>query len=295
MPELPEVENVVRRLAPVLPERTVARARLTSPDLYRRDSRRVGTLNGARILAVERMGKAILIRAWRNADIRWVVHLGMTGKLLWIPGRARIEPHTHARIHFAGGGELRYVDPRRFGYFFVGDPAGIAASFQMGPDPFEMKADQLARALTGRQAPVKSLLLDQRIVAGLGNIYVDELLFRCGIHPRTPGGEVAGASAAILRAACTVLKRAIVAGGTTIRDYRRPDGSSGAFQQRLAVYGRDGEACLECGSEIERMEVGRRGTHVCPRCQPLRINAGRGTRSAGRSRRAAPRPAGYRR
>ena len=297
MPELPEVETVVRELAPVLPGRTVARARLTAPDLYRRGSRPVGALAGARITAVVRTGKAILIRAAReDAEILLVVHLGMTGKLLWAddPRALPREAHLHARIRFADGSELRYVDPRRFGYLFVGDRGAVSASLKFGPDPFDMKPRDLAGRLAGRTAPLKSLLLDQRIVAGLGNIYVDELLFATRIHPLTAGGDASGDAGRLLRAARVILNRAIAANGTTIRDYRRPDGSSGAFQLRLSVYGRKGEPCPRCGADIERIEVGQRGTHFCPRCQPRAISATtRRKRSADRSRRGAPRRAGY--
>lgn len=297
MPELPEVETVVRELAPLLPGRCILSARLTAPDLYRRGSRRVGTLSGARIRAVERMGKAILIRAERGgAERLLVVHLGMTGKLLWTdsPRSLPAEPHLHVRIRFVDGSELRYVDPRRFGYFFVGNDEDVAASFRFSPDPFDMKPRDLARRLAGRTAPLKSLLLDQRVIAGLGNIYVDELLFATRIHPLTHGGDAAVDAARILRAARVILARAIAANGTTIRDYRRPDGSSGAFQLRLAVYGREGEACRRCGADIERIEVGQRGTHFCPNCQADPVSAPtRGARSAGRSRRANPRRAGY--
>ncbi len=298
MPELPEVETVVRALAPVLPGRTVVRARLTAPDLYRRGSRRVGTLAGARIEGVERFGKAILIRTAHPQGPRLlVVHLGMTGKLLFVAAGARQAPreaHLHARILFSDGSELRYVDPRRFGYFFVGDGAAVAASFDFGPDPFAMRPRELARRLSGRRAPLKALLLDQRIVSGLGNIYVDELLFATRIHPLTPGDTAAPAAARLLRAARVILERAIAANGTTIRDYRRPDGSSGAFQLRLSVYGREGEPCRRCRTVIARIEVSQRGTHLCPHCQPAPVSAGkRPPRRADRSRRAAPRRAGY--
>jgi formamidopyrimidine-DNA glycosylase len=297
LPELPEVETVVRELAPVLPGRWIARARLTAPDLYRRGSRRLGQLKDARIVAVERTGKAILIRTVCGGQDRFlVVHLGMTGKLLWIqdPRGTPRETHLHLRIAFQDGSELRYVDPRRFGYLFVGSPAEVAASLTFGPDPFAMKPVELARRLTGRTAPLKSLLLDQRIVAGLGNIYVDELLFALRIHPLTAGGDASQNSARILRRARGILERAIRARGTTIRDYRRPDGSSGEFQLRLAVYGREGEACRRCGTIIERIVVGQRGTHFCPSCQPAPVSANaRQKRSADRLRRAGPRPAGY--
>ncbi len=298
MPELPEVETVVRGLAPVLAGRRVASARLTASDLYRRGSRRVSTLAGATVSGVERTGKAILIRAETGGgEVCLVVHLGMTGRLLWIaaPSRCPREKHLHARVAFDDGTELRYVDPRRFGYLFVGSPGDVAASLKIGPDPFRLKPAELRRALSGRRAPVKALLLDQRIVSGLGNIYVDELLFRAGIHPETSGDSVSSSAARVLRAARVVLRRAIRSGGTTIRDYRRPDGSAGAYQQRLSVYGRNGEACPRCGTGIVRIEVAQRGTHFCPRCQPAPVRRMASSRSAGRSRRAGPRRGDYRR
>jgi formamidopyrimidine-DNA glycosylase len=289
MPELPEVETVVRELAGVLPGRRVVRAVLTAPDLYRRGSRRVRGLAGARVASVSRLGKAILIRCRRgDADVDLVVHLGMTGRLLWHDGAAgtrggsdrALPRHLHARIRFHPGGELRYVDPRRFGYFFVGAPDAVRASLAIGPDPFGMRAPALERALAGRRAPIKALLLDQRIVSGLGNIYVDESLFFAGMHPLTRGGQASPHAAQLLRAARRILRRAIASKGTTLRDYRRPDGSSGAFQARLAVYGREGDACRRCGAAVQRIVVAQRGTHFCPRCQS------RATTPSGRKRRA---------
>ncbi len=296
MPELPEVETVVRELTPALPGRTVLRARLTAPDLYRRGSRRLRALHGARVLAVERFGKAIRIRTTRDGvEMALVVHLGMTGRLLWGEHPAAREPHLHARIRFADGSELRFVDPRRFGYLFVGDASQVAASFAFGPDPFQMRPRELSRRLAGRRAPLKALLLDQRIIAGLGNIYVDELLFAARMHPLTPGGQASAEAPRLLRAARAVLSRAIRARGTTIRDYRRPDGSTGSFQQRLLVYGRTGEECRRCRRRIERIEVGQRGTHFCPRCQPEPVSARTRRTTSDRSRRAGPRRAGYKR
>jgi formamidopyrimidine-DNA glycosylase len=319
MPELPEVETVVRELRTFLPGRDIVRASLTAPDLYRRDSRKVSALAGATIAAVERRGKAIVIRGTTGSP-NLVVHLGMTGRLEWHaagragpdaspsragqapPGalarghpRAQREVHLHARIHFGDGSELRYIDPRRFGFIFVGSDAECDASLCMGPDPFQMKDDDFARTLARRQASVKSLLLNQRIISGMGNIYVDEALFMVGIHPLTPGARASQHAAEILKSARNVLERAIRARGTTLRDYRRTDGSTGEFQIRLSVYGREGEACRRCGATIVRLEVAQRGTHVCPRCQRApRVSASsRGAPRADRSRRAGPRRAGY--
>jgi formamidopyrimidine-DNA glycosylase len=304
VPELPEVETVVRELRSRLPGKRIVRASLTAPDLYRRGSAAVGALVGARIERVDRRGKAIVI-ALRNhagAADRLVVHLGMTGRLAWssVKGTAReraatdrapVGPsearsdgmdgarprerapatkrdHLHARWRFDDGSELRYFDPRRFGYVFVGSAGEVDASLNIGPDPFQLDAPRLARALSGRRASVKALLLDQRVVSGLGNIYVDEALHLARVHPLTPGDRAARRAADLLSAARRTLRRAIRARGTTFRDYRRTDGARGEFQMKLAVYGREGEACRRCGAVIRRIEVAQRGTHYCPRCQP---------------------------
>ena len=298
MPELPEVETVVRELRDHLPGRDIVRASLTAADLYRRGSAKVSALAGAHIESVNRRGKAIVIelRAPRGAD-RLVVHLGMTGQLEWNPVRVtRARPkHLHARIHFTDGSELRYIDPRRFGFIFVGTAAAMNETLRMGPDPFETDGAALAAQLARRTAPVKSLLLDQHIISGLGNIYVDEALHRVRLHPLTPGARAAKRADEILVAARAILSHAIAARGTTIRDYRRTDGATGEFQIRLSVYGREGEKCTRCGSVIRRIVVSQRGTHFCPRCQKApRVSAKRSERSrADRSRRATPRPAGY--
>jgi formamidopyrimidine-DNA glycosylase len=333
MPELPEVETVVRELRAVLPGRTVARASLTAKDLYRPGSGDVALLRGLRIDDVRRRGKAIVVAGSRGdgrspGNEVLVVHLGMTGRLEWVdrhravpndaagpvasppgprfarPGPSWAPPaaraaarreHLHARWVFTDGSELRYYDPRRFGFVFVGTPGDADAALRIGPDPFEMTPKGLSRALSGRKAGIKSLLLDQRIVSGLGNIYADETLHLARVHPLLPGDRAAARAGAILRAARRVLSRAIRARGTTLRDYRRTDGSIGEFQLRLAVYGREGEACRRCGTVIRRVVVSGRGTHFCPRCQKRgRLSAtSRRRPRAGRSRRAAPRRAGY--
>jgi len=291
VPELPEVETIARALEAVLPGRVIARAVLSAPDLYRRGSRRLSWLSGGRIRSVGRFGKAILFRidAPRAPHERaLVVHLGMTGKFLFrgagaapllLRGdgvssgqddasvREGARRHRHGRFVFEDGVELDYIDPRRFGYFYAGSPDGLADTLNIGPDPFDMRPAMLARALDGRTAPIKALLLDQRLISGLGNIYVDELLFDTKIHPLTPGGRTAARAGDLLAAARRVLRRALRAGGTTFRDYRRPDGSTGSYQRRLSAYGREGEPCVRCGAAIVRIVVGGRGTHLCPRCQ----------------------------
>ncbi|MDH3197128.1 MAG: bifunctional DNA-formamidopyrimidine glycosylase/DNA-(apurinic or apyrimidinic site) lyase [Candidatus Krumholzibacteria bacterium] len=278
MPELPEVETIVRALAGAVPGRRVVRARLTAPDLYRSRSHRVDWLRGGRVRAVERLGKAILFRidGARGDDRLLAVHLGMTGRFAIVPAGAARERHLHARIVFEDGTELRYHDARRFGFFHIGPSARVIAALGIAPDPFQMDAGTLAVRLAGRRAPVKALLLDQRLISGIGNIYADEALHRARMHPLTPGARAGLRAGALLEAARDVLARAIRAGGTTLRDYRRVDGSGGRFQRRLAVYGRGGEACPRCGARIRRTVVAGRGTHFCPRCQrPPRRGSGR--------------------
>ena len=279
MPELPEVETVVRELRRRLPGAIITRAVLTAHDLYRRESCDVSCLQGARIAGVERRGKAILVKCeGERGGIDLAVHLGMTGSLTWTQGAPEIAvPHLHACWQLSGGAELRLVDPRRFGYVFVGAPDAVRASLAMGPDALAITPEQLVRALHGRRAAVKSLLLDQHVVSGLGNIYVDESLFLARVHPLLPGDRAAAHAREILSAARRVLSRAIAARGTTFRDFRRTDGSAGEFQMKLRVYGREGEPCTRCRTRIQRIEVGQRGTHLCPRCQraPRRVSASR--------------------
>ncbi|HEX6791921.1 MAG TPA: bifunctional DNA-formamidopyrimidine glycosylase/DNA-(apurinic or apyrimidinic site) lyase [Candidatus Krumholzibacteria bacterium] len=300
MPELPEVETVARELRAILPGKRVVSASLTAPDLYRKNSARIETLAGARMVEVGRRGKAIVIALeGRDAANRLVVHLGMTGNLVWSRAAERTtRAHLHARWRFDDGSELRYFDPRRFGYIFVGDAASVDGTLRIGPDPFQLDAGALAELLRHRRAPVKALLLAQHLVSGLGNIYVDEALHIARVHPLTSGDRASRRAEEILAAARRVLERAIRARGTTLRDYRRTDGATGEFQLELSVYGREGEKCRVCGTTIRRIVVGQRGTHFCPRCQPrpraLRpVRKSAKTPRAGRSRRAAPRRAGY--
>ena len=275
MPELPELETIVRGLRPSLPGRRVVGARLRYRALYRRGSLPLTRLVGRRFTAVERIGKNALFR-FDPASLM-VVNLGMTGRLLVCRRDEKpIDPprkHLHGRIVLDDRKELRYYDARRFGHIYVAESCDFAADLNIGPDPFEGRPAYLRDRLDHRTAPIKSLLLDQRILSGIGNIYADELLFHAGIHPLTPGGDVAARSRVLLGSARVVLERAIAHGGSTVRDfgdYRRSDGSRGDFQRYHAVYGREGEACYECGIGIEKIVVGGRGTHYCPRCQGRR-------------------------
>ena len=286
MPELPEVETIARGLDGELRGRTVVKVTLKKKDLYRRGSRKVKILAGLTIKSVERFGKAILFRFEdldRIPGAVLVIHLGMTGGLVVTAnGRGVPAPskHLHARFEFNGGKELIYHDPRRFGFFYVGGQAGLAEELNIGPDPFQIKPKALGEVLKSRTAPVKNLLLNQKLVSGLGNIYVDESLFRAGVHPLTPGGRLEDRAVELLRHMRAVLGLAIRHGGTTFRDYRRHDGTRGAHQRRLMVYGRAGEPCRRCGGTIERIVLAGRSTHFCPNCQKR-------NRARCRTRRAA--------
>jgi len=268
MPELPEVESVVRGLRYPLSGKTVKSANLSAPDLYRTGSSPLPVLKGRKISTVERFGKAIRVNFESGGDVL-VIHLGMTGNLIVEKKNSRNSgrKHRHAVLGLDGGIRLVYYDARRFGYFWIGPGEGLGDRLNVGPDPFQIRVPVFREMLLRRTAPVKSLLLNQKLLSGLGNIYVDESLFCAGIHPVTPGRFVAGDARELLRQIRVVLRNAIRSGGSTIRDYRRADGSRGSFQNRLMVYGRTGELCLTCGEFIQRIVLGGRSTHFCPFCQ----------------------------
>ena len=269
MPELPEVETTVRGLVPVLEGR-----RLVSVEARRADLRRAfppdlrQRLTGARVESLGRRAKYGLVATDRGDTL--VFHLGMSGR--WRIDPEALGPHDHLVLETEEGRRLALNDPRRFGSVDLLPAAGLERHepfASMGPEPLadEFTGARLERALAGRSAPVKALLLDQRIVAGLGNIYVCEALHMSGIAPGRAGGRIARARLDRLAAAVKeVLLAAIEAGGSTLRDYARPDGELGYFSKQWRVYGREGEAC-HCGSPIRRRADSGRSTFFCPRCQ----------------------------
>jgi formamidopyrimidine-DNA glycosylase len=269
LPELPEVETTVRGLRPVLQDRRIASIEARRADLRRpfpHDLRQ--RLTGARVTGLGRRAKYGLIDTDRGDTL--VFHLGMSGR--WRIDPDEIGPHDHLLIETDAGHRLALNDPRRFGSL---DLVGTDALDQfepfrrMGPEPLgpDFNASSLAAALAGRTAPVKALLLDQRIVAGLGNIYVCEALHMAGIAPGRAGGRIGRERLArLVDAIKTVLEAAIEAGGSTLRDYARPDGELGYFSKAFLVYGREGEAC-RCGAPVRRRAEGGRSTFYCPRCQ----------------------------
>jgi formamidopyrimidine-DNA glycosylase len=267
VPELPEVETTVRGLEKVLLERRIARIEVRRADLRRPFPPDLGQrLTGALVTRLSRRGKFGLIHTGRD-DIL-IFHLGMSGK--WRIDPETIGPHDHLLIDTHDGRRLALNDPRRFGSVDlieareVGKWPPIAA---LGPEPTELDPDNLYRHLRGRSAPIKPLLLDQRIVAGLGNIYVCEALHKAQIHPRRAAGKLSRARVeALVEKIGEVITQAIEAGGSTLRDYARPDGELGYFSARFAVYGREGLGCA-CGGIVRRIVQGGRSTFYCPACQ----------------------------
>ncbi len=269
MPELPEVETTVRGLRPVLEG-----ARLASVEPRRGDLRRAippdlrQRLTGATVTALGRRAKYGLIETDRGDTL--IFHLGMSGR--WRVDPVELGPHDHLLIATEAGRRLSLCDPRRFGSLDLVPTDALAdfAPFRaLGPEPLgrDLTAAYLVRRLEGRIAPIKLLLLDQRIVAGLGNIYVCEALNVARIDPRKPGGALSRAALTrLVRAIPIVLDAAIAAGGSSLRDYARPDGQLGYFSKQFRVYAREGAAC-PCGGIVERQVDGGRSTFWCRTCQ----------------------------
>jgi formamidopyrimidine-DNA glycosylase len=271
MPELPEVETVRRGLEPVLSGRVLERAtildgRLTAPD----DPLAVALeLDGERFLGVDRRGKYLLFRFHTGRTL--VSHLRMTGTFLYtsvaVPGPVNLR----AKWELDDGAVVFYADQRRFGTWRLVEPGGLDEYLRLraGPEPLDglWTAEQLRAATRRRRAPIKALLLDQLVVAGVGNIYADEALWEARVHPLRPGNRLDMAAVRRLHAAViAVLERGIAAQGASIRNYRGADGSSGSMQERFNVYGREGLPCPRCGTPIAKIRLAGRGTHFCPRC-----------------------------
>jgi formamidopyrimidine-DNA glycosylase len=267
VPELPEVETTVRGLAHVLQGRRIARVEARRQDLRRALPDDLGQrLTGARVIGLHRRAKYGVIDTDRGDSL--VFHLGMSGH--W-----RIDPtetlkHDHFIVETDDGHRLALNDARRFGSLDLvrtGELAEWPAFKALGPEPFDLDARELKGRLTARSAAIKLLLLDQRIVAGLGNIYVCEALYRAGIHPRRAGGSVSLARLErLVPAIHEVLDEAIAAGGSTLRDFASPDGELGYFSKSFSVYDREGRPCA-CGGTVKRIVQGGRSTFYCPKCQ----------------------------
>ena len=299
MPELPEVETIVRSLAPGICGRTIEGAELLFKPLLRRPPKGgLAVLAGRRVLGVRRRGKMALIEV--EGGVTLVFHLKMTGQLLLVvQGGDAPDKHTRLVVTFRDRGpELRFRDIRKFGFLLClsGEPEGACAELSsLGPEPLGITLEDLSRILRARKGRTKSLLLDQTIIAGVGNIYADEILFDSGIHPQTSVAALSKKDVGRLWGSMRkILAQAIEAKGSSLRDYVDADGQAGGFQFFHKVYDREGEPCVKCGRPVRRIVVGGRGTYFCSRCQrKKRVRGVRKSpgRAGGRAEVSADRPA----
>jgi formamidopyrimidine-DNA glycosylase len=305
VPELPEVETIARGLARRVTGDVIESVWLgEKPEPLKSPAQQIArTLENSRIAAVRRVGKHIVFDLQRNGVARtllsasrktsgkpasrvtpnskkedplrgpqapldkaqWIVHLGMTGRLQLCDSQEELLKHTHAVLKLASGRELRFVDPRRFGRLSVIPTADFSAS---GVEPLEVELDRFTSLFRGRKTPIKSALLNQKLLSGVGNIYADESLFRAGIRPRRRAASISREHLRkLFLSVREVLQEAIAAGGSSISDYVDADGEEGFFQFQHRVYGREGEPCLVCKTPIKRVVIAGRSSHYCPRCQ----------------------------
>jgi formamidopyrimidine-DNA glycosylase len=292
MPELPEVETIARGLANRVTGDVIESVWLGSkPEPLKSPAREIAaTLENSRISSVWRMGKHIVIDLQRpqsasrwnktskksgrkmpvDADshssrAQWIVHLGMTGSMVVCSPDAATEKHTHLIAKLASGRELRFVDPRRFGRLSVSRNGDFEAG---GFEPLDVDREQFVGLFRGRKTPIKSALLNQKLLRGVGNIYADEALFRAGIRPRRQAASLSREQLGkLFTSVQKVLTEAIALGGSSISDYVDADGEEGFFQLQHRVYGREGERCLVCKTPVKRVVIAGRSSHYCPKCQ----------------------------
>jgi formamidopyrimidine-DNA glycosylase len=280
MPELPEVETIARGVgARVRGDRIVEawfgghREPFKTPP-----ARQARGLEGRIILDVHRTGKHIVCELGpagslsmedsSDSDAQWIVHLGMTGRLLVTPSDGPVADHTHVRVRLMSGREIRFVDPRRFGRLEFRELARTERFQGAGKEPLTIGKEDFAEVFRGRKLAIKAALLNQTLLTGVGNIYADESLFRAGIRPRRRAGRLTRAELERLRLALrAVLEHAIQLGGSSVSDYVDADGARGFFQLEHCVYLRTGQPCRHCETPIQRILLAGRGTHFCPQCQ----------------------------
>lgn len=293
MPELPEVETIARGLSKRVTGDVIESVWLgQKKEPLKSPARDIAeALEQSRIRAVRRMGKHVVFdldrvaanggapkprprsKSVRASDLaesvqskaQWIVHLGMTGSLRICEPQTELAKHTHAILKLASGRELRFVDPRRFGRLSVATAVEFDAT---GIEPLEIGLDEFVSLFRGRKTPIKSALLNQKLLRGVGNIYADESLFRAGIRPRRRAASITRDQLAKLHGTVKeVLKEAIAMGGSSVSDYVDADGEEGFFQLQHRVYGREGEPCLVCKTPIKRVVIAGRSSHYCPKCQ----------------------------
>jgi len=270
MPELPEVETVATGVDKRVRGDVIESVWLGSkPEPFKTSPiEMAATLSGRRVERVYRVGKHIVFDLEGADGLQWIVHLGMTGRLLVAEADAPVETHTHAVLRLGSGRELRFVDPRRFGRLAIHREAAGQGFRGPGREPLTITLEEFAALFKNRKTPIKAALLNQKLLHGVGNIYADESLFRAGIRPKRMAGRLTREQLTRLHAALQeILRHAIALGGSSVSDYVDADGERGFFQLEHKVYMRGGEPCLTCGLPIRRMLLGGRGTHYCPGCQ----------------------------
>lgn len=281
MPELPEVETIARGVNERVRGDRIVEAWFSGhrEPFKTPPQRQVKGLEGRAILEVHRTGKHIVCELSQakhtllddrsaKPDSQWIVHLGMTGRLLVTTPDGPVADHTHARLRLASGREIRFVDPRRFGRLELRDLGSNAGFVGAGKEPLTIGPEEFAAVFRGRKLAIKAALLNQTLLTGVGNIYADESLFHAAIRPRRRAGQLRKAELERLRLELrTVLEHAIRLGGSSVSDYVDADGVRGFFQLEHCVYLRTGQPCRRCGTPIRRILVAGRGTHYCPKCQ----------------------------
>lgn len=272
MPELPEVETIVRGLQQYLVGQKIVRARVNLPKIIRGDKESfVSLIEGAsiEIEEVRRQGKIIILGLSNGMSI--LIHLKLTGQLLYTLPKKPVVKHTHLVFSLSGGKELRYVDLRQFGYFLLTATSQLSRLRELsilGPEPLEISSNELKRLISKRKARIKSLLLNQSFLAGIGNIYADEILHLSGINPLQPAHMLNDPKIKRLHQAIRkVLTRAIKYRGSSVSDYLDLAGQEGSYQRFHQVYQREGKPCLTCQAKITRLKIGNRSSYFCPNCQ----------------------------
>jgi formamidopyrimidine-DNA glycosylase len=276
VPELPEVETVRQTLKKLVLHKTIENVTVNWPKMIKKPQEAIQFIDALKGQTFEDVGRRGKFLIFYTNDFAMVSHLRMEGKYALYPKSEPIDKHTHVVFHFTDGTELRYKDVRKFGTMhlyqkgaeFIDSPLT-----ELGPEPFseEFTLPYLKEKLSKTHRKIKPALLDQKIVVGLGNIYVDEALYRSKIHPETIANTLKPKQLKVLhQEIIQTLSEAVKKGGSTIRSYVNSQGEIGMFQLELFVYGRNGENCKECGSELEKTVVGGRGTHYCPNCQRLK-------------------------
>ena len=271
MPELPEVETIARGLDKRIAGDLIESVWLGSkPEPLKSAAGEIASaLQSKKIARVRRAGKHIVfdlvpdMNGSSSGQAQWIVHLGMTGSLLICSPDLERQKHAHAVISLASGRELRFVDPRRFGRLSV-----IKNFAAPGKEPLQISASEFCKLFRGRKTPIKSALLNQKLLSGVGNIYADEALFRARVRPGRQAASLTQAELALLHKGLQrVLREAIQLGGSSVSDYVDSNGDEGFFQLKHRVYGREGEPCLICKTPIKRVVIGGRSSHYCPKCQ----------------------------